>query len=182
MTALNAGGAGRHHAIPAGERRRRGGTACLDARAVAKSAREVHLTMARPGLKVRLARTLQVRLINPRKKRTAGLPGAPGALLETVGRKSGKRRQAPVLNGLDGDTFWIVSMFGRQAHYVRNILAQPRVRVKVGGSWREGTARVVEDDDAKARIARLDPDSESAARRFGTDLLTVRVDLDPQAS
>jgi deazaflavin-dependent oxidoreductase (nitroreductase family) len=138
--------------------------------------------MARPGLKVRLTRTLQVRLLNPRHKRIAGMPGVRAALLETVGRKTRERRQTPVLYGLDGDTLWIVSMFGQQAHYVRNILAEPRVRVKVGGSWRGGTARVVEDDDAKARIARIDPLNTSAARRYGTDHLTVRVDLDPRAS
>lgn len=135
--------------------------------------------MVRPGLKLRLVRALQVRLINPRQKRTAGLPGAPTVLLETVGRKSGKRRETPITNALDGDILWIVAMFGLQAHYVQNILAEPRVRVKVGGDWREGTARVVEDDDVRTRLASLDPAYASMLRRAGTNLLTVRVDLDP---
>lgn len=138
--------------------------------------------MARPDRKVRLTRTLQVRLLNPRHKSIAGMPGVRAALLETVGRKTGERRQTPVLYGLERDTLRIVSMFGQQAHYVRNILTEARVRVKVGGTWREGTARGVEDDDAKARIARIDPLNASAARRYGTDHLTVRVDLDPRPS
>ncbi|MGI8622138.1 MAG: nitroreductase/quinone reductase family protein, partial [Solirubrobacteraceae bacterium] len=45
--------------------------------------------------------------------------------------------------GLDGDTFWIVAGHGRQAAYVRNLQAEPRVRVKARGEWRTGTAHVL---------------------------------------
>jgi deazaflavin-dependent oxidoreductase (nitroreductase family) len=111
----------------------------------------------------------------------------PGyALLETTGRRSGLPRRNPVGDGLDGDTFWIVSEHGRRSAYVRNIEADPRVRVRVRGRWRTGRARVLPDDDPRERQRML------AARRFaarvnavavrslGTDLLTVRIDLDPQ--
>jgi hypothetical protein len=40
-------------------------------------------------------------------------------------------------NGLDGDVFWLVSEHGRQGGYVKNLIANPRVRVKVGR--REGS-------------------------------------------
>ena len=60
----------------------------------------------------------------------AGRAPAAFALLETTGRRTGQARQTPVGNGLDGDTFWLVASHGTQADYVRNLLAQPRVRVK----------------------------------------------------
>ncbi|HLT10566.1 MAG TPA: nitroreductase/quinone reductase family protein, partial [Micromonosporaceae bacterium] len=70
------------------------------------------------------------------------------ALLETIGRRSGEPRYTPVGNGLDGDTFWLVAVHGDQADYVRNIYANHRVRVKVGGVWRSGVAVPMPEDDA----------------------------------
>jgi hypothetical protein len=35
--------------------------------------------------------------------------------------------------------FWIVAEHGRRANYVRNIEANPRVRVRVGRRWHEGS-------------------------------------------
>jgi hypothetical protein len=43
----------------------------------------------------------------------AGMVPPGYVLLETVGRKSGKRRITPVGNGLVGDTLWIVTEHGR---------------------------------------------------------------------
>ncbi len=54
-------------------------------------------------------------------------------------------------NGLDGDTFWIVAEHGRSAAYVRNIEADPRVRIKVGRKWRTGTAVLLPQDDPRDR-------------------------------
>jgi deazaflavin-dependent oxidoreductase (nitroreductase family) len=74
------------------------------------------------------------------------------ALLETTGRRSGRPRRTPVGNGLRGDTFWIVTEHGWSADYVKNIQADPRVRVKVGGAWRSGTAHILEDEDPYERL------------------------------
>ena len=52
------------------------------------------------------------------------------ALLETTGRRSGKPRHTPVIDGLVGDQFWIVAEHGRHAHYVRNLQRDPHVRVQ----------------------------------------------------
>ncbi len=107
---------------------------------------------------------------------------APGALalLETTGRRTGQPRQTPVGNGLDGDTFWLVASHGTQADYVRNLLAQPRVRVKVRGTWRSGTAVVLPDDDAAARSRSLPHQWDKAiGRMLASGLLTIRIDLDP---
>src|SRR5262249_818241 len=52
----------------------------------------------------------------------------PGdALLETVGRHSGKPRVTPVCYCLTGDTFWIIAQHGRDSNFVHNIEANPRV-------------------------------------------------------
>jgi deazaflavin-dependent oxidoreductase (nitroreductase family) len=76
----------------------------------------------------------------------------PGiAILETTGRNSGRPRRTPVGRSLDGDTRWIVAEHGRKASYVRNIEADPRVRIKIGRRWRTGTAHLMLDDDPRAR-------------------------------
>jgi hypothetical protein len=54
-----------------------------------------------------------------------GLPAPGTAILETIGRKSGRPRRNPVTNGLDGGVFWIVAEHGRRASYVRNIDSNP---------------------------------------------------------
>jgi len=59
--------------------------------------------MAYAQMKRQLMTFLQVRLINPRRVLRAGNPGDPCALLETVGRRSGKRRRIPVGYRLDGN-------------------------------------------------------------------------------
>lgn len=128
--------------------------------------------------KRRLSRALGKYVVNPVVKIMAGhVPW--WALLETTGRKTGKPRRNPVGNGLDGNTFWIVAEHGPKAAYVRNIKANPNVRVRVGGRWRSGVAQVLEDDDARARQRTLRPVNAAFVRLMGTDLLTVRVDLEP---
>jgi len=72
-----------------------------------------------------------------------------------MGRRTGRRRVTPVCDCLEGDTFWIVAQRGRNADYVRNIEADPRVRVKGSlsrGGWRSGTAHILEEDDAEERL------------------------------
>ena len=100
------------------------------------------------------------------------------ALLETTGRKSGLPRRVPVGNGLQGDTFWLVADHGRSADYVKNIEANPRVRVRVNGVWREGTAHLMPEDDPRARQRRLRKLNGLMVRLAGTDLLTVKIELE----
>jgi deazaflavin-dependent oxidoreductase (nitroreductase family) len=124
------------------------------------------------------------RLLNPVVKAAAnaGIPLPGLVILETTGRRSGQPRRTPVGKALDGDTLWVIAEHGRRASYVRNIEANPRVRVKLGRDWRSATARVLPDDDPRERQRRIPNRLNSAAVRVaGTDLLTVRVDLDPKA-
>ncbi|SFE74749.1 deazaflavin-dependent oxidoreductase, nitroreductase family [Actinacidiphila alni] len=116
-------------------------------------------------------------LVNPVARRTARFtPGA--AVVETTGRRSGLPRRTPVGGTLEGGTFWWVSEFGRQSQYVRNIEADPRVRVQLKGRWYAGTAALVDDDDPIARLERLPKGNSKVVRLFGTELLTMRIDLD----
>ena len=132
--------------------------------------------------KRRIVTALQVRVLNPPIKALAARGLAPGvALLETTGRKSGQPRRTPVTNGLErgSNTFWIVAEQGRRSAYVRNIDADPQVRVRVGRRWRSGVAHVLEDDDTRARQRGMPRIHAASVRAMGTELVTVRIDLDP---
>ena len=131
--------------------------------------------------KRRLTTALARRVVNPIARKAIDLGIAPPgyALVETTGRRTGLPRRTPVGNGLDGDTFWIVAEHGRSAAYVRNIQANPQVRVKVGGRWRSGTAVPLPEDNARERQRLIGRRFNAAVvRLMGTDLLTVRVDLE----
>jgi len=99
------------------------------------------------------------------------------AVVETTGRKTGQRRRSPVGGRLQGRTFWFVAADGWRAQYVRNIQADPRVRVKVHGRWREGAAHVLPEDNPRRRLLRLNPLNSLFLWIAGKELLTVRVDL-----
>jgi deazaflavin-dependent oxidoreductase (nitroreductase family) len=108
------------------------------------------------------------------------------ALLETTGRRSGLPRLTPVGNGLDGDVFWLVSEHGKNGSYVKNLIANPEVRIKVGRHWRTGTAAVLDDDDALNRRRNIDKANGLIGRADGvifrasaSSPATVRVDLHP---
>ena len=141
-------------------------------------------------MKHQTVHTLQKYVLNPPIKLLFAIGIAlPGyALLETIGRKTGKVRRTPVGDALVGRQFWIVAEHGMKAGYVRNIAHNPRVRLKLReglrARWHTGTAHVLPDDDPRARqrwLADQLPSSRvnaAAVRLFGTDLLTVRIDLD----
>jgi deazaflavin-dependent oxidoreductase (nitroreductase family) len=137
---------------------------------------------SRGGARKRKAsRFLSAKLVNPAVRALAERGWAPGvALLETTGRRSGQPRRTPVGDGTRGDVFWIVTEHGYDAAYVRNIQADPRVRVKVKGRWRAGTAHVLPDEDPYAKLKELRrPLNDSVLLAVGTRQLVIRVDLDP---
>jgi deazaflavin-dependent oxidoreductase (nitroreductase family) len=132
-------------------------------------------------LKRRVVRPLTNRVVNPlvRQLVERGALDPGWALLETRGRRTGRPRVVPVGNGLRDGVFWIVTEHGYHADYVRNILADPRVRVKVGGRWRGGRATVLAGDDPYARLRALRrPLNDALLLVVGTEQLVVRIDLD----
>ncbi|AZP18527.1 nitroreductase/quinone reductase family protein [Streptomyces aquilus] len=98
-------------------------------------------------------------------------------LLETTGRTSGLPRRTPLGGRRVGDSFWLVSEFGERSQYVRNIKADPRVRVRLRGRWHHGVAHLLPDDDPIARLRGLPRVNSVGVRAMGAGLLTVRVDL-----
>jgi deazaflavin-dependent oxidoreductase (nitroreductase family) len=135
-----------------------------------------------PDCKRRIVTALQVHVLNPPVRALAARGLVPTvALLETTGRRSGEPRRTPVTNGLERgtDTFWLVAEHGRKAAYVRNIRAEPRVRVRIGRRWRTGLAHVLDDDDPIVRQRALPRLNSVAVRTLGSELVTVRIDLDP---
>jgi deazaflavin-dependent oxidoreductase (nitroreductase family) len=141
-------------------------------------------------MKHRIVHALQKYVLNPPIKVLFALDIAPPgyALLETIGRKTGNPRRTPVGDGRVGYQFWIVAEHGMKAGYVRNIAANPRVRLKLRhgilARWHNGTAELLPQDDPRERqrwLARrliISAVNSSAVRLFGTELLTVRIDLD----
>ena len=132
--------------------------------------------------KRRLSTLLATRVVNPLVKWAVRHGLAPGsyAILETTGRRSGQPRRTPVGHAVEGDVVWIVAEHGRRAGYVRNIEADPRVRIKLRDGWRTGTAHALPEDDPRARLRRMGLRLNALfVRLMGSELLTVRVDLDP---
>jgi deazaflavin-dependent oxidoreductase (nitroreductase family) len=134
---------------------------------------------------------LQKSVVNPLDRLAFKLRTPPpgDALLETIGRRTGQPRVTPVCDCLEGDTFWIIAQRGRDAAYVRNIEANPRVRVKgslTDSGWRAGTADILDDDDPRERARILARGNRwrrlclQASASLSTDPVTIRVDLEPQ--
>ncbi len=124
-------------------------------------------------LRNRITTMFQKRVANPLMRQ---LPIQ--TLLETTGRKSGRPRRTPLGGSRVGNEFWFVSEFGENSQYVKNIKANPNVRVRLRGRWHDGTAHLVPDDDPHERLRSLPQFNSFGVRTFGTNLLTIRVDLD----
>jgi deazaflavin-dependent oxidoreductase (nitroreductase family) len=123
-------------------------------------------------LKRRIVHRVQRLVINPLGRRS------PMTMLETIGRKSGQPRRTAVGGKLTGKEFWMVSEHGDHSDYVHNIKADPAVRLRIGGQWRNGVAHLLPDDDARRRLRSLPRLNSAGVIAMGTDLLTIRVDLD----
>jgi len=131
--------------------------------------------------KERLSRTRQRRIVTAFQRHLGNpvLSRLPGqTLLETTGRKSGLPRRTPVGGPRTGDQFWLVSEFGLHSHYVQNVLTEPRVRLRLHGHWYSGVTHLLPEDDARARLKSLPHLNSIAVRALGTNLLTIRVDLE----
>ncbi|MBF6465104.1 nitroreductase family deazaflavin-dependent oxidoreductase [Nocardia beijingensis] len=126
-------------------------------------------------------RDIQHRVVTAFQRRVGNpiLSTLPGqTLLETTGRISGQPRLTPIGGRQVGQEFWLVSEFGERSQYVRNIKADNRVRLRLHGRWHTGTAHLLPEDDARARLSALPRANSAAVRLVGTDLLTLRIDLD----
>ena len=125
---------------------------------------------------VEAVRTYQ-RLTMPVWRPVAGL--LPGfGVVETTGRRTGRTYRIPVGGRVTDGAFWFVAGIGRRNNSVRNIEANPRVRVRALGRWRTGTAHLLPDDDARRRRFWVSPLNGFFLWIAGGEHLTVRIDLD----
>jgi deazaflavin-dependent oxidoreductase (nitroreductase family) len=124
------------------------------------------------ALKRRVVHRTQRHIVNPIGRHL------PITMIETVGCKTGQPRRTAIGGRVIGNEFWMVSEHGQHSHYVRNIKANPKVRVRIRGRWRTGTAHLLPDDDPIARLSHLPVLNSTAVRMMGTDLLTIRIDMD----
>src|SRR2546422_6868919 len=82
----------------------------------------------------------------------AGIPRPPytrrnALIIETVGRRSGRRRRIPVGYLEEHGRLMVVVENGSHAEWVRNALASDcRLRIHSRGSWRPARLRVLETD------------------------------------
>lgn len=72
-------------------------------------------------------------------------------LVETVGRRTGQVRHTPVFGMRDGTVVWLIAQHGAHAGWVKNFLAQPEIRVRIGRRWLSGSASLLPGDDVRER-------------------------------
>ena len=80
---------------------------------------------------------------------------APYLYLTTIGRRSGQQREIEIWFTERADGYYIIAEHGTRAQWVLNILANPKVRFRVGERAFAGTARVLIDAEHGGRIASL---------------------------
>jgi deazaflavin-dependent oxidoreductase (nitroreductase family) len=130
--------------------------------------------LSRPSL-----RRFQRAFGNPSGERMSRLPG--WALLETTGRRSGERRHIPVGGRIIGGDFWMVAVDPHHAGYVKNIEAEPSVRVRTKNEWRTGFAQLLPSDNPRRRMFQVNPVNGLYILIAGRNHLTIQVQLDPFA-
>ena len=95
--------------------------------------------------------------------------------LTTRGRKTGRARQIEIWFTRRGRSYYLLSEHGLHAHWVQNLLVEPRVQWRVGTARLGGRARVVRAETAPALVRDIQARSKTKYG-WGTGLV---VELDP---
>jgi deazaflavin-dependent oxidoreductase (nitroreductase family) len=108
--------------------------------------------------------------VNPDPRR----PAEPQYLyLTMVGRRSGRPREIEIWFTRHGACYYLVAEHGERAQWVRNLRAEPAVRVRVGDRTFAARARVV---DAGAEPVLAQAVRQRSERKYGWgDGLVVEV-------
>jgi deazaflavin-dependent oxidoreductase (nitroreductase family) len=72
--------------------------------------------------------------------------------LTTRGRKTGHAREIEIWFTRRGRSYYLVAEHGLRAHWVQNLLIEPRVRWRVGTARLGGQARVLRAETAPALV------------------------------
>ena len=117
------------------------------------------------------------RVFNPLALRFGAGRAPWWVILETTGRRTGQKRHTPLARGpMTDTTLWLVSVHGKQANFVKNLIARPEVRVKHRGRWLGGRAAVEPLDPARLRQFNLY--ARTGPATLGIDPVLVRVALE----
>lgn len=81
--------------------------------------------------------------------------------LTTIGRRTGLARQIEIWFTRHAGRYYLVAEHGLTAHWVRNLLAEPAVRARVGRRSFRGRARVVDAGSERALIGAIRERSEA---------------------
>ena len=112
------------------------------------------------------------------------LRSASECRLITTGRKTGQPREIRIWFAAVGDRLYMLAGGREEAHWVRNVKAEPGVRVRLGRRVFEGRGRPVEgeSDDPVAREAIAAKYGTKGLERWLRDSLPVRIDLEREVT
>lgn len=115
------------------------------------------------------------RFVEPLARAGLGAPllfPAGAIVIETRGRKTGRRSNVPLMAALVGDLV-VVSTVRRRSNWLNNLAAHPQVRYWLGGREREATAFAIGPaieaiDEPPPRVRRLAEALKQHSTLFGT--------------
>jgi deazaflavin-dependent oxidoreductase (nitroreductase family) len=107
--------------------------------------------------------------------------------LTTTGRKSGQPHVIQIWFAVSGRSVYLLSVYKDQAHWVRNLLKQPRVNVLISKRYFMGVGRLVTDPEEQRRARRLlatkygDIEPDGTHGLWAREALPIAVDIDGMA-
>jgi len=112
----------------------------------------------------------------------ASLASESYCYLTTTGRVSGEPREIEIWFALDGPTLYMLSGGRDRSDWVKNLLRDPTVTVRIADRTFDGRARAVEDadEDARARgsiFAKYAPTYSGDLTDWRQSSLPIAVDL-----
>jgi deazaflavin-dependent oxidoreductase (nitroreductase family) len=84
-----------------------------------------------------------------------GFSGESFCYVTTTGRRSGRAHEIEIWFGARGSTLYLLSGGGDRSDWLRNMLANPAVSVRIDGRTWQAKGRVVTDPDEDAAARRL---------------------------
>lgn len=101
--------------------------------------------------------------------------------LTTFGRKTGRPHEIEIWFAVEGDKLFMLSGARGRSDWVRNLMKEPRVSVRIADETFEGNARVIEGegDDALARDLLVEKYEKEPGKltRWREESLPVRVEV-----
>lgn len=102
--------------------------------------------------------------------------------LTTRGRRTGRLHEIEIWFALDGMTLYMLSGGGDRSDWVRNLIAEPNVTLRLRDTNYEATARVVADGDESERGRQLvfdkyQPRYHGSLERWRWESLLVAIDV-----